>query len=375
MANNDVFETVKGEDSTYTDEALYNITSFGNDINFRQLVEMYDDGDIVKPELQRKYVWSKKEASRFIDSVLLGLPVPSIFLAKIPNNKMLIIDGYQRIMTVRDFMRGVFSGDDRSFALSKTEGISAKWQGLTYAELPEEQKRAIRTYSIHAIVFEQKHPADDTAMYQIFERINTGGQILRPQEIRNCVYQGSFNTLLFDLNKLPVWRKVLGIETEDARMADVELILRFFALAELKHREEYNRSRINLMKYLNDFMYSKKNVSESELSEYKERFVSTITFLHKTVGDSLFKTCKVQNGILHWAKKINPVVFDSVCIAAVNNFNMIRECDDVSSTILTQKYEELLTNDNFIELTKTQTTDIDNIKQRIAFASDILFGE
>ena len=95
-------------------------------------------------------------------------------------------------------------------------------------ELDTEEKRRIRNTTIHAIIFEQKYPRNDTGMFQIFERINTGGRTLKAQEIRNCVYQGKCNDLLFELNKHNSWRTILGLDVEDSRMADLELILRYF---------------------------------------------------------------------------------------------------------------------------------------------------
>ncbi len=91
-------ENIAEETASYSDDSLFNISSFGTDISFRELISMYDEGDLEKPEMQRRYVWQKLEASRFIDSILLGLPVPSIFLAKTEDEKRLIVDGYQRIM-------------------------------------------------------------------------------------------------------------------------------------------------------------------------------------------------------------------------------------------------------------------------------------
>lgn len=183
---------------TYSDDDLYNINSWGADLSFREIITMYEEGELLKPELQRKYVWTRTEASRFIDSILLGLPVPSVFFAKEPNETMLIIDGFQRIMTVYDYIKGVFSGDGKIFRLSNTENINARWRGRAFAELDTEEKRRIRNTTIHAIIFEQKHPRNDTGMFQIFERINTGGRTLKAQEIRNCVYQGKCNDLLLN---------------------------------------------------------------------------------------------------------------------------------------------------------------------------------
>ena len=109
----DNIEFIKAEvEDDYSDDSLFNISSWGADLSFRELVNMYEDDELIKPELQRKYVWDKVEASRFIESILLGLPVPSIFLAQAGSQK-LIVDGYQRIMTVYDYMRGIFSADKK----------------------------------------------------------------------------------------------------------------------------------------------------------------------------------------------------------------------------------------------------------------------
>lgn len=91
-----IIESIKDEiNDDYSDDSLFNISSWGADLTFRELISMYEENELVKPELQRKYVWDKSEASRFIESILLGLPVPSIFLAQSGSQK-LIVDGYQR---------------------------------------------------------------------------------------------------------------------------------------------------------------------------------------------------------------------------------------------------------------------------------------
>src|SRR5687767_371077 len=129
-------QTNKDEDNDYySDDDLFKIASWGADLSFRELIQRYQDNELVKPELQRKYVWDRTEASRFIDSLLLGLPVPSIFLAKTVDEKLLIVDGYQRIMTVYDYVRGIFSGDGKVFKLSKTDKINVKWGGKAFTEL------------------------------------------------------------------------------------------------------------------------------------------------------------------------------------------------------------------------------------------------
>lgn len=364
---------IKEEQESYSDESLYNITSFGTDLPLRELVTMYDDGDLEKPEMQRKYVWDKKEASRFIDSILLGLPVPSIFLARTPEKKMLIVDGYQRIMTIYDYMKGTFSKDGSVFKLTNSEVIYSSWRGKSYQELTEAQKRTIRTSPIHAIVFEQKQPQDDTGMYQIFERINTGGRILKPQEIRNCVYHGNYNNMLMMLNKNEVWRKVLGSENEDSRMADIELILRFFAFVDFEKTEYSSSKQINLVNYLNTYMKSQNDISDSEMEQKELLFIEIITYLWNAIGEHLFRTCKEKNGAVTWAKKVNPVVMDAVCTATVF-VQQTKGLHNYDSELLNAAYQTLMLDEEFTKVTKQRTTNVNNIHKRVNIVLEKMYG-
>lgn len=367
------FEEIVDEQESYTDDALYNITSYGVDMSFREIISMYVEGDIEKPELQRNYVWSKKEASRFIDSVLLGLPVPSIFLAKTPDSKLLIVDGYQRIMTVYDYMNGIFSGDNSIFKLTKAENIHPNWRGKAYVELTEAQKRSLKMYTIHAIVFEQKQPQNDTGMYQIFERINTGGRTLKPQEIRNCVYHGKYNTMLFDLNKNSDWRAIIGTPDEDSRMADVELILRFFAFNSIRMNYDQQPKQINLVRFLNNYMAQQKCSTDADIDECIGSFEHVMKFLNETIGTNCFRTCKQKNGTIVWAKKVNPVVMDAVCTATVFAQERLSE-ETLTSIDMTTQYTELMVNPEFMSVTKSRTTDMSNIQKRVQLAASVLYG-
>lgn len=301
------------ETISYSNDDLYNINSWGADLSFREILMMYDEGELVKPELQRKYVWSKVEASRFIDSILLGLPVPSVFFAKEPDETMLIIDGFQRIMTVNDYVKGIFSGDNKIFKLSNTENINSRWRGKAFAELEPDEKRRIKNTTIHAIIFEQKYPRDDTGMFQIFERINTGGRTLKAQEIRNCIYQGKCNDLLFRLNKIPEWRYVIDLENEDPRMQDLELILRYFAMRDLHCREEGRLKQINLAKYLNQYMGAKTKASDEEIDKMENDFRNTVEQIKVMFGKNAFRN--LRKGTDLFAKKINPAIFDAITVS------------------------------------------------------------
>lgn len=370
-----MIDEIKEETTSYSDDSLFNITSFGTDMSFRELITMYEEGDLEKPEMQRNYVWNKNEASRFIDSVLLGLPVPSIFLAKTDDEKRLIVDGYQRIMTVYDYVkRGVFGGDGKSFALSNSENINEKWRGKTFQELQPEEQRKIRNSPIHAIVFEQKEPKDDTGMYQIFERINTSGRSLKPQEIRNCVYHGAFNKLLIELNKNQYWRKIYNDTIPDARMTDIELILRLFAFAYFSKQKEVQINQINLVKYLNQFMKRNSSFEIVGMEESKAEFIEIVQFLFESCGTIIFRNGKYDGEKVEFAKKINPAIADSV-YAATQFVRKKTGLDKFVSRDLSNRYDILIRNEDYQDAVSKRTTNTEKIKKRINLATEILYGE
>ncbi len=365
MADESLIKIDKPEeevDDAYSNDDLFKISSWGADLSFRELIARYDDNELIKPELQRHYVWDRVEASRFIDSVLLGLPVPSIFLAKTSEEKLLIIDGYQRIMTVRDFVKGVFSDDNTQFVLSNSKRINERWRGKSFAQLSEEEKRKIRNTTIHAIIFMQQHPAKgDTSMYQVFERINTSGRSLLPQEIRNCVYQGPLNTLLFELNENKKWRAMWGDENRDSRMRDLELILRFFALSDdyiLKSDDApYN---ISLKKYLNEYM-GEHNVP-SEIDGMREKFKRTIDFVYANFGETAYHNISPSDST-KYILNLSSTVFDAVMIAS---WKVVLEGFPARSPQEYQKLKmEVLRDESYQKILSQETMRSANIRRRV----------
>ena len=375
MANTkEIISDIKEETTSYSDDSLFNITSFGTDMTFRELITMYEEGDLEKPEMQRKYVWDKNEASRFIDSILLGLPVPSIFLAKTDDEKRLIVDGYQRIMTVYDYVkRGIFGGDGKSFSLSNSDIINTRWRGKTFQELQPEEQRKIRNSPIHAIVFEQKEPKDDTGMYQIFERINTSGRSLKPQEIRNCVYHGKFNKLQLELNKYEAWRNLFKNSEEDSRMSDVELILRMFAFAYLPKQKESAQKQINLVKYLNIFMKRNGDLDVISENELQTQFQEILDFFNDVFDGNFFRNGKKDDSGIIFSKKVNPAIVDAV-YSATKYIREIKGLDNYRKLNMVERYEKLIGDDLFQDAISKRTTNIEKIKIRMNKATEILYG-
>jgi hypothetical protein len=367
----DVVQHIREEDNDfYADDDLFEISSWGADLSFRELIERYDADELVKPELQRKYVWDKTEASRFIDSLLLGLPVPSIFLAKTSDEKMLIVDGYQRIMTVYDYVKGIFSTDGKVFHLSRSEKINKRWRGKAFAELSETEQRKIRNTTIHAIIFVQQTPNNhNTSLYQVFERINTGGRTLVAQEIRNCIYQGKLNKRLFELNKQSSWRKLYGLEEEDSRMRDMEFILRFFALTSPLFAQQ-DLERISLKKFLNQYMSATRNPTDDELNALTSRFTTCTDFLLEHLGVSAFHNIS-PSAPDRLVAKFSPTIFDSLAIATDHVLNAGLQYPPIHFEILRRK---LLTDDAYKSAISKETMTKSAISIRINKALEVLYG-
>ncbi|MGO8700738.1 MAG: DUF262 domain-containing protein [Limisphaerales bacterium] len=288
------------DDDTVT-PTRYEITSFGADFDVAGLVKRLGKGDIFIPSFQRGYVWKLPEASRFIESILLGLPVPGVFLAReADTNKLLVIDGQQRLKTLQFFCDGVFNPRDtdhsqRAFKLSK---VAKRFEGLTYKSLSDPDRIQLDDYILHATVVKQESPTpDDTSIYHVFERLNTGGQKLKPQEIREAVYHGNLMDLIDALNLDSNWRSIYG--KPSPRLKDSELVLRFLAF--YYTAAKYQRP---LSEFLNQFALNNRNPTKDFLSECEGKFKETIAIVFQTLGDNAFKP----------EGSLNAAVFDSVMV-------------------------------------------------------------
>ena len=243
----------------------YMITSYGADIPVDGLVRRLDREDIFVPDFQRQFVWTLSQASRFVESLLLGLPVPGVFLFKEPDQKLMVVDGQQRLLTLQSFFKGVFG--DRQFKLI---GVSDEFHQKTYETLALEDQRRLDDSILHATIFQQNEPSEDrSSVYEVFERLNTGGTALSPQEIRACVSRGKMNQLLTELAENHHWRELY--RAKQSRKKDEEIILRFFSL--YFQLDEYKPP---LRRFLDDFMEKYKDLDQHQQDTFHQIFGKTV---------------------------------------------------------------------------------------------------
>ncbi len=345
---------VEDYDSNREEGTQYKISCFPADFTLQVLCQKWKDKDIRIPEFQRQYVWNQVQASRLIESFLIGLPIPAIFLYTESESKVqLVIDGQQRLRSIVYFFEGYFGepvGEKRR--VFRLKGLNnPEYDGKAYADLDEAAQRTLRNSVLRSFIVQQSSPDDDTSVFHIFERLNTGGTLLSNQEIRNCVYHGPMVKLLQELNRLPDWRKIYGKNAANNRQHDVELVLRFLAL-----RDKANEYRKPMKDFLSRYLSEQKSFSEGKQAEVKKIFEVTCSSLIEVLGEKPF----------HLHRALASPVFDAIMVAFSHNLDCI-------PPNISERYESLKQNEDFQKCIDTGTTDVEIVHKRLKLAKEVLF--
>lgn len=335
----------------------YDIASYPSDYTLRGLCDMFHNGDITIPDYQRGFVWSIKQSSLLIESFLIGLPVPPIFLYIDDENKNLVIDGQQRLLSIVYFFEGYFgleslSGKRQVFKLSGLKEDNP-YYNKRFIDLSDKEKRKLETSVLRAINIRQLSPKNEnTCMYHIFERLNTGGTPLRPQEIRNCVFRSPFLNQLKFLNDNRDWRTILGKKAPVKNQTDIELLLRIFGLS--YDLDVYEKP---MKEFLNKT--AKKNMVHSEnIDDFSDRFIKTCELITRTLRPKPFNI----------RGPFNTSVFDSVFCVLLNNLSQVP--GDLSA-----RYEAMIKEQDFIGFTSLATTDEKVVKERFKYVKRYLIDQ
>ena len=329
------------DEDIVTTSDLFSISSFGVDYPVETLVSRMRSTLFYIPDFQRQFIWSQNQSSRFIESLLLGLPVPGIFLFKEPDTgRHLVIDGQQRLKSLLFFFDGLFRG--REFLLT---GLESEWAGRTHTTLSDADRARLADAVIHATVFKQDLPQNDiNSVYEVFERINTGGSKLSSQEIRSCICHGNFNDFLHRLNENDDWRKIFGPQSK--RLRDVETILRFLAFYEAQ--DDYSSP---MKHFLNNYMRRKRHDTDEELVPLENVFSSTMSFVNQTLGERPFRPDRA----------LNVAVFDAVSTSIAH---MLQGAQQLGAGDVQQVYGNLLENEQFRFGYTRSTADPENVRRR-----------
>lgn len=248
------------------------------DPEIRAICERVDNGRlVVSPEFQRSYVWAKrlKIKSRLIESVLLDIPIPIIYTSETEDGKEEVIDGQQRILTFHAFRNNKFS--------LKGLTILTELNGKKYSELPDEFKDNFLDREVTVVKILSESQKD--IKFEIFVRLNRGSVKLNEQELRNCIYRGSFNNLLKELRENKDFLSLQRLGKPHNRMIDAERTLRFFAFCDNGERNY----KSPLKKFLNDYMEKKRYITDTELEKKKRLFKKCIELCQQVFGELSFR--------------------------------------------------------------------------------------
>jgi len=272
----------------------------------------------LRPFYQRRPRWNPKQQSLLIESFIMNIPVPPVFLYEKDYNSYEVMDGQQRITAIRDFY-------NNAFALRGLE-TWPELNGRYYRTLPEKIKAGVDRRSITSIVLLKESTENEeeasTLRQIVFERLNTGGVKLERQEIRNALYRGKFNELLDEITRWDQFREAWGIpryvegeiDTTPyilanplyAKMGDAELVLRFFAL---RHVEHY---RGGMQGFLDRYMRRTVRFNDDDIKILRELYAHTFNLAQEIYGDLLFKT--YDSTEKQWDDKPHRAFYDAVMV-------------------------------------------------------------
>lgn len=254
--------------------------------SLRQIVDEIGDGSIdLAPDFQRDYVWKERQKTRLIESILLGIPLPAFYFNANKDNTSQVVDGVQRLSTVRDFASG---------ALELTSDLEylQELKGFRFSHLDASLRRRFHQTQIVVHVIEATSPPE--VKYDIFKRINTGGSPLTPQEIRHCMSRDRSRQYLRELATLPAFKSATQLRSV-RRMEDRELVLRYVAFARLfeqspmlKGYEQYDTLDRFLLQTSNA-LDSTSEISEQECATLKARFERAMAHALAIFGEHAFR--------------------------------------------------------------------------------------
>jgi uncharacterized protein DUF262/HNH endonuclease len=314
---------------------------------------------VIQPDFQRQFVWDGKRASRLLESAILGIPIPIIYISEEPDNKEYVIDGQQRLTSFFSFLDGSFP-DSSEFKLTGLK-VFPELNGKKYGELSERLQDAISYFKLRTVTF--KRESDPNLKFEIFERLNTGSVSLNDQELRNCIYRGPFNNLLREMSEETDFTHLLGLAKPDRRMKDIELVLRFAAF----HHATYLNYRPPMRNFLNKEAETYRNVSANDARMLRVAFKNacqiTRSMFDKNAFKRFYRGTEKNPGAGYWEpKKFNASLYDIIMYSfAKEDKNVLyKNLDSIREALIHLMTE----NEEFIDAIELSTSSVQSVTKR-----------
>lgn len=315
------------------------------DFTVSTLIDYLNDKHIIIPEFQRGYVWNRAQASRLIESLIINCPIPVIFLSQSSDERLAVIDGNQRLNSIKLFLANDF----------ELRGLTAypELEGYKFTDLDPRFQRHIQNRTIRCIVIlKDTHPQ---IKFDVFERLNTGSVKLNSHELRHGIHSGALMDILEKLGDNKLFQD-LTLNKNDKRMKSDELVLRFFALI------ENWRSYIKpLVSFLNSYSEMNRNPTESKLLELQDEFLNTLNKINSVLNKYAFKTYErsLKN------TKFNAALFDAQMVTFYELNLSDESLERLRKTNFIERNQEFISKEEFNKYISSGTTDRNSIINRI----------
>jgi hypothetical protein len=345
MSKDNLFDNISDDNDEIIEvENSYfeGINSYVVSYSVGNIIQLIEDNIIdLQPEFQRNFIWDRKRASKLIDSLLSNLPIPNVFLGRSrKSEKIIVIDGQQRLKTIYFFINGCFNEEEKPFRL---EGlIDKRWNRKSFVELDPSIQRKIKNSIINSTILDNID-FKPGVFFELFYRLNTGGVPLTEQEIRNCIFSGDFNNKLKEINEIFYWKKLIEGKNFNKRMTDLELILRFYSL----YNEKYLNYKPPMREWLNSTYWEEKSNDFKDYDYFYSLFERTTKKVYDEIGKDAFKG---------ESKVFKKAIFDAIMISIARGIENRSIKEDLKTN-----YQLLLEDPNF----KSNITEVTNSPHQI----------
>ncbi len=334
------------------DPAYTNIEIGEEPFSIFEYLRQLDKGKIIiQPDFQRNQVWNRVQKSQFIESIILNFPLPPIYLNETKESKYIVIDGLQRSTALQQYYLG-------GFPLTGIEALP-KYNGLKFKELPEVLQSKFEDKKLTVFVLKPSTPM--VVIYDLFNRINTGGTQLNRQEVRNCIFIGQSTKMLKELSEQHYFSQAIDWGVKATRMKDREVILRYLAFRWFDYQKEYTG---DMSEFVESAMRKINKMDDDKLSEIKDDFQRVMKWSFKIWNKANFRLpTDYTRGT------INTAILESVCnYLSTKSDSFLEE----NKKTIYENYNSLIGNPKYFEAVTKSTGNKAKVLDRFKLAFDVL---
>ncbi|MBF0345033.1 MAG: DUF262 domain-containing protein [Nitrospirae bacterium] len=322
-----------------------------------QIMRKVENHEInLQPDFQRNFVWDEIRQSRLIESMLIRIPLPSFYIDAINDGEWLVVDGLQRLNTLNNFI------NEEKLTLTGLEFLEQEIGGKRFSQIPRHLQRRLEETPLFCYIIRPQTPIE--AKFTIFRRLNTGGLVLTSQEIRHCLFHGESTRLLRELASSNEFKTATDNSISDERMADMDLILRFFAFY-LTGYKLYKKPDLDT--FLGDTMKAINTKNDQDIISLKESFIGSMLKVFEVFGRYAFRKMYEKNGRKN---PINKALFETWSVSLCEiDIDLIKSHKEK----IVSKFIDVMNNDQGFNASITQgTSDVGKVHYRFSTVENLI---